>query len=116
MWATDFLSNFWNIPKVIGLWREAQERLIHAWGEMSTTVMSLAQDADLIFSGPGFPGIPANVAEYYDIPLAVMHYFPMRPTGQLAPGSAGSLGSHHDVGAGLGAMARDQGRRGRAAP
>ena len=86
LWATDFLSKLPNIPAVISLWREAQQLLAQAWAEMSTTLISLADGADLLFSGPGFPGIPANVAEYYDIPLAVMHYFPMRPTGQLAPG------------------------------
>jgi UDP:flavonoid glycosyltransferase YjiC (YdhE family) len=85
-WATDFLRNFWNMPKVTRLWREAQELLSQSWAEMSATLTSLADGADLLLSGPGFPGIAANVAEYYEIPMAVMHYFPMRPTGQLAPG------------------------------
>ncbi len=85
-WTTDFLRNLWNVPKVARLWREAQELLIQSWAEMSTTLTSLTEGADLLVSGPGFPGIPADVAEYYGVPLAVMHYFPMRPTAQLAPG------------------------------
>jgi UDP:flavonoid glycosyltransferase YjiC (YdhE family) len=84
-WDVDFLRKFWKVQEVIDSWREIQELLAQSWAEMSTTLVSLADGADLMFSGPGFPGVPANVAEYYDIPLATMHYFPMLPNGQLAP-------------------------------
>ena len=47
--------------------------------------MTLADGVDLLFSGPGFPQVPANVAGIR-IPLASMHYFPMLPNGQLSPG------------------------------
>ena len=85
-WAADFVSKLWNPPAVIKLWREAQDHLTQSWADMSSALVPLADGADLLFTGPGFPGIPANVAEYYGIPLAVMHYFPMRPNGQLSPG------------------------------
>ena len=49
---------------------------------MSTTLVSLADGADLIFSGINFEDAAANVAEYYDIPLATLHHFPLRPNGQ----------------------------------
>ena len=55
------------------------------WGEMSTTLTSLADGADLLFTGMIFEEPAANVAEYYDIPLATLHYFPMRANGQLLP-------------------------------
>ncbi|OBJ02067.1 glycosyl transferase family 1 [Mycobacterium sp. 1482292.6] len=84
-WDTDFLGNFWNFPAVRRRWREAQELLVQSWAEMSATLISLSEGADLVFTGPGFPGVAANVAEYRDVPLATMHYFPMRPNGQLAP-------------------------------
>ena len=84
-WDADFLRRFWRIKDLIRMWREAQEQLTRSWADMSTTLMALADGADLLFTGPGFPAIPAHVAEYYDIPLATMHYFPMRPNGQLAP-------------------------------
>ncbi|UXA04216.1 glycosyltransferase [Mycobacterium sp. SMC-2] len=84
-WDTDFLRHWWRVPEVARLWREAQELLAQAWAEMSTTLVEIANGADLVFSGPGFPAIPANVAEYYDIPLATMHYFPMPPNGQTVP-------------------------------
>lgn len=84
-WDADFLQKFWRVKELRRMWREAQEQLAQSWAEMSTTLVALADGADLLFSGPGFPAIPANVAEYYDIPFATMHYFPMRPNGQLAP-------------------------------
>jgi UDP:flavonoid glycosyltransferase YjiC (YdhE family) len=49
---------------------------------MSTTLRSLADGADLIFTGINFEDAAANVAEHYDIPLATLHYFPLRPNGQ----------------------------------
>ena len=52
---------------------------------MSTTLTSLADGADLIFTGINFEDAAANVAEYYDIPLATLHYFPLRANGQLLP-------------------------------
>jgi UDP:flavonoid glycosyltransferase YjiC (YdhE family) len=47
--------------------------------------MSLADGADLLFTGLVFEQTAANVAEYYDIPLATLHYFPTRANGQLHP-------------------------------
>lgn len=85
MWDTDFLGEFWKVGKAFRLWEEARELLAQSWAEMSKTLVQLADGADLMFSGPGFPGIPANVAEYYGIPLATMHYFPMLPNGQVMP-------------------------------
>jgi UDP:flavonoid glycosyltransferase YjiC (YdhE family) len=43
----------------------------------------LAEGADLIFTGINFEDAAANVAEHYDIPLATLHYFPLRPNGQV---------------------------------
>ncbi|WP_197513512.1 glycosyltransferase, partial [Mycobacterium sp. E2462] len=84
-WDTDFLGKFWDVPQAVKRWRNAQNLLMQAWLEMSKTLNSLADGADLIFTGPGFPGVAANVAEYHKLPLATMHYFPMRPNGQLSP-------------------------------
>lgn len=85
-WAEDFLRQFWKVGEKVRLWREAQDLLTESWAEMSKTLVALVDGTDLVFSGPGFPAIPANVAEYYGIPLATMHYFPMLPNAQLSPG------------------------------
>jgi UDP:flavonoid glycosyltransferase YjiC (YdhE family) len=39
----------------------------------------------LLFTGASFEQPAANAAECYDIPLATLHYFPMRANGQLMP-------------------------------
>jgi UDP:flavonoid glycosyltransferase YjiC (YdhE family) len=83
-WTT-FFRNFWRIQDLIGFFREAWEPVIQCWEEMSTTLRSLVDGADLLFTGGSFPETAANVAEYYDIPLATLHWFPMLANGQLVP-------------------------------
>ena len=82
---TCLFRNPWRIQDLIRLWREFGEVVARCWGEMSTTLTSLADGADLLFTGLTFEQPAANVAEYYDIPLATLHYFPMRANGQLLP-------------------------------
>ena len=47
--------------------------------------MSLADGADLIFSGINFEDAASNVAEHYGIPFATLHYFPLRPNSRVLP-------------------------------
>jgi UDP:flavonoid glycosyltransferase YjiC (YdhE family) len=84
-WAR-FFRSFWSIQDLITLWRELWEPVNQRWGEGSTTLRSLADGADLVVtSSVGFEQLAANVAEYYDIPLATLHWFPLRANGQLLP-------------------------------
>ena len=46
--------------------------------EKGATLTSLADGADLLLAGFNEQGLAANVAEYYGIPLAVLHFFPAR--------------------------------------
>ena len=89
---TRFFRNFWRIRDLIRLWREDWELATQCWGEMSTTLTSLADGADLLFTGLIFEEPAANVAEYYDIPLATLHNFPLRANGQLVPFLPAPLG------------------------
>ena len=82
---TRFFRNFWKIQDLIRLRREVVEPFIQCWEEISTTLTSLADGADLLVTGLNFENAAANVAEYYDIPLATLHYFPLRANGQLLP-------------------------------
>jgi UDP:flavonoid glycosyltransferase YjiC (YdhE family) len=82
---TFFFRNFWKIREVSRLSREAWEPRLQCWEAMGKTLTSLADGADLLFTGLVFEEVAANVAEYYDIPLATLHYFPLRPNGQLLP-------------------------------
>jgi UDP:flavonoid glycosyltransferase YjiC (YdhE family) len=80
--AADFLRHVQNpisaLPEVIG-------RVTRVWTEKSATLTSLAQGADLLLAGMNEQELAANVAEYYGIPLAALHFFPERvlPSGLL---------------------------------
>jgi UDP:flavonoid glycosyltransferase YjiC (YdhE family) len=82
---TSFFRNFWRIQDLIRFWREFWEPVAQNWAEMSTTLTSLADGADLLLTGQSFQAPAANVAESYDIPLATLHHFPVRANGQVVP-------------------------------
>jgi UDP:flavonoid glycosyltransferase YjiC (YdhE family) len=52
---------------------------------MSATLTSLADGADLVLTGMICQELAANVAEYLDIPVAALHYFPARVNGHIVP-------------------------------
>jgi UDP:flavonoid glycosyltransferase YjiC (YdhE family) len=82
---TCFFRNPWRIQDLRRLYREAWELDTQRWGEMSTTLTSLADGADLLFTGMSYQDVAINVAEYYDIPLAALHWIPARANGQFLP-------------------------------
>ena len=84
-YLTCLFRNPWRVRELIRLEREAEGLGKRCWVEMCTTLRSLADGADLLVTGLGFQELAANVAEYYDIPLATLHYLPVRPNGQLLP-------------------------------
>lgn len=81
----NFFRNLWRILDLRRLWRDAAESGVSCWGEMSTTLVSLADGADLILTGIAYQEVAANVAEYYDIPLSILHFAPVQANGQLRP-------------------------------
>lgn len=84
LWSR-FSRNFWKVHQLIALWQEAWAPRIRCWEEMSETLKSLADDADMLITGLVFEEPAANIAEYYNIPLAALHYFPIRTNGSLIP-------------------------------
>jgi UDP:flavonoid glycosyltransferase YjiC (YdhE family) len=80
---THFFRNFWKIKDLRRLWGEVWEPVAQIWEEINTTLTSLAEGADLLIAGLVFEEPAANVAEYYDLPFATLHYFPSRAHGQL---------------------------------
>ena len=83
----EFLRNMWTdfFRNPVGLVLKVWDPLIKYWGDVSTTLQSLADGADLLSTGLNFEQAAANVAEYYGIPLASLHHFPMRANGRLVP-------------------------------
>jgi UDP:flavonoid glycosyltransferase YjiC (YdhE family) len=80
-----FFRNVWKIREVKKLLRESREPGIQCWGEMSTTLTSLSDGADLLLTGMSYQELATNVAEYRDIPLATLLWFPIRVNGHLVP-------------------------------
>jgi UDP:flavonoid glycosyltransferase YjiC (YdhE family) len=80
---TCFFRTPWRVRDLIRMARESRDLASQSWAEMSTTLTSLAAGADLLIAGPQFEQPVANVAEYYDIPFAALHFFPVRAHGQL---------------------------------
>ncbi|MBV8179805.1 MAG: glycosyltransferase [Mycobacterium sp.] len=75
--------NPWRIQELIKSRRKVGEPIIQGWQEMCGRLTSLADGADLLCTAVNFEDAAANVAEYYGIPLAVLHYFPLRANSQL---------------------------------
>ena len=81
----DIFRRYWKIQNPVTALRELREYITQGWAEMSTTLTSLADGADLILTGTTYQEVAANVAEYYGIPLAALHYFPARANSQALP-------------------------------
>jgi len=89
---TCLFSKPWRIPELGRLLREVAEPFVQCRGEVSKTLTSLADGADLLLTGMNFEGVAANVAEYCGIPLATLQIFPLRANGTLLPFLPTSLG------------------------
>ena len=55
---------------------DEKEYLSRAMEEWGTTLTTLANGADLLLTGRIEQGLAANVAEYYGIPQAALHFYP----------------------------------------
>jgi UDP:flavonoid glycosyltransferase YjiC (YdhE family) len=73
--ATDFLVA---VQNPISKLSEVIKHVGQIWAEKGATLMSLAKGADLLLAGMSEQGPAANIAEYYGIPLAALHFFPAR--------------------------------------
>jgi len=83
-WAY-FFRNFWRIRDVLAMFRESRKPGTQAWAQMSAMLTSLADGADLLITGMSYQELVANVAEYRDIPLATLLWFPIRVNGHVIP-------------------------------
>ncbi|OBH02051.1 MULTISPECIES: glycosyltransferase [unclassified Mycobacterium] len=83
---TCFFRSPWRTRELDRLGRKISDFVTQCWTqEATTTLKSLAEGADLLIAGLGFEQFAANVAEHYDLPLATLHFLPMRANGHLLP-------------------------------
>jgi UDP:flavonoid glycosyltransferase YjiC (YdhE family) len=77
----NLLRKYGNTPNPISMAWEIMNDMAQLWPELGTGLTSLADGADLLLADPSEQGLAANVAEYYDIPLATLHFYPTAPRG-----------------------------------
>jgi UDP:flavonoid glycosyltransferase YjiC (YdhE family) len=87
-----FFGSPWKLRELGAMWREVQEPLAQCREEVSGTLTSLAEGADLLLTGMNYEDTAANVAEHCNIPLATLHIFPWRANGRLLPFLPAPLG------------------------
>ncbi|MGE2692150.1 glycosyltransferase [Mycolicibacterium pulveris] len=80
-----FFRNFWKVRDVRKYLRESREPGIRAWGEMTKTLISETDGADLLVTGISYEELAFDVAEYCGTALATVLWFPMRVNGRLVP-------------------------------
>jgi vancomycin aglycone glucosyltransferase len=77
--AADFVRDFsTKIRNPVSMFSEVVERVSRVKTAKTETLKSLAEGADLLVAGFNERGLAVNIAEYYGIPLAVVHFFPER--------------------------------------
>ena len=82
---TSFFHTPWRIQELNRMGRETERFATQCWQDMTTTLTSVADGADVLIAGLIFDQPAVSVAEYYDIPLATLHFFPVRSHGRLLP-------------------------------
>lgn len=80
---THMSRKFWKVRELSVLVRQDRELFDQCFEDARTTLMSLADGADLLLTVVIGEQVAANIADYHDIPLATLHTFPMRANGQL---------------------------------
>jgi UDP:flavonoid glycosyltransferase YjiC (YdhE family) len=81
----DIFRDWYKLRNPLTVLREAREYVVEGWAEMSRALAALADGADLVLTGTTYQELAANVAEHHDIPLAALHYFPVRPSSNVLP-------------------------------
>ncbi|WP_343710607.1 glycosyltransferase [Mycobacterium sp.] len=81
--VADYVRGVVKMQNPISVARTAKGLFVEGWAEMSRTLTALADSADLVLTGVAYHGVAANVAEYYGIPVAALHHFPMQVNGRL---------------------------------
>lgn len=65
--------------------RKARAAATAGWPEINRVLLTISDGADAMVSGTAYQELVANVAEYQRIPLAQIHYFPVRANSAALP-------------------------------
>lgn len=75
----DIARKYGSTPNPVAMAWEIFKDITQLWPELGTALTSLAQGADLLLTDASEQGLAANVAEYYGIPQAALHIYPIAP-------------------------------------
>ncbi|OMC23080.1 glycosyltransferase [Mycobacterium colombiense] len=73
----DIARKYGESPNPVFMAWVISEDLKRLWPQLGTALTSLADGADLLLTDASQQGLAANVAEYYDIPQAALHIYPL---------------------------------------
>ncbi|OBB68995.1 glycosyltransferase [Mycobacterium sp. 852014-50255_SCH5639931] len=76
---SDLERKYGTMPSPVLMAWEIFRDLTQLWPELGKALTSLADGADLLLTDASEQGLAANVAEYYDIPQAAVHIYPIPP-------------------------------------
>jgi UDP:flavonoid glycosyltransferase YjiC (YdhE family) len=82
--VADFVHHAFAPRNPVSVLRAGRQLFVEGWAEMSRTLRSVTDGADLVVTGQTYHGVVANIADYQDIPVATIHHLPIRVNGQLA--------------------------------
>ena len=77
----NLIRKYGETPSPISVALEIMNDVSLLWPALGTALKSLADGADLLLADLSEQGLAANVAEYYDIPLAALQFYPIAPCG-----------------------------------
>lgn len=73
----DIARKYGQTPNPVFMAWVISEDLRRLWPQLGTALTSLADGADLLLTDASQQGLAANVADYYDIPQAALHIYPL---------------------------------------
>ena len=77
----DLMRKYGESPSRISMALEIMNDVSLLWPALGAALESLAEGADLLLADLTEQRLAANVAEYYDIPLAALQFYPIGPAG-----------------------------------
>lgn len=82
---TGFFRTPWRVRQLGRTYAEFLDPLSKSRTDMIPTLAAIAESADLVLTTMNFEEVAVSIAERYDIPLATLHWFPLRANGRLLP-------------------------------
>jgi UDP:flavonoid glycosyltransferase YjiC (YdhE family) len=73
---SDLANAMPEMPNPLNAMLKVAEHFSQVWAVRSTSLTALANGVDLILTDIAEQGLAGNVADYYGIPLAALHFFP----------------------------------------